>query len=77
MDRSTRSETATKTVNTVATDQVGVNAKDLRSFPLSETSEDFDSDILLTQPQTSIKLQPSNLIINGGVSFRRESKAPL
>lgn len=34
MERSTIKETATNTVSTVATDQVGVKAKDLSSWPL-------------------------------------------
>lgn len=35
IERSTSKETATKMVNTVATDQVGVKANDLVSFPFS------------------------------------------
>ena len=35
MERSTSKETATKMVNTVATDQVGVKANDLGSFTVS------------------------------------------
>nr|GMC72540.1 hypothetical protein Iba_chr03bCG12480 [Ipomoea batatas] len=45
MDRSTSSETTTNTVNTVATDHVGVNANDRSSIEFSGVSDDLDSDI--------------------------------
>lgn len=46
MDRSTSSETATKIVNTEATDQVGVRANDLNSLAFSDIPIELDSDIL-------------------------------
>lgn len=41
IDRSTSKETATKIVSTVATDQVGVSARDRNSLPWIDISWDF------------------------------------